>query len=172
VRTIVVGLGNPILSDDRAGLAAAQILEQLLQDQPDIDIVLETCGGLRLMELLVGYDRALILDAIVTGGEPGTVHYLDSAAIASQRSASAHDVNLTTALMVGRQAGAHLPGDDAIHYIGIEAADIQTFGEQCTPAVSDAIPHAAERALRELGLDPGLISMAVFNPEDYPIRGF
>jgi len=172
MRTIVVGLGNPILSDDRAGLAAAQILEKLLQDQPDIDIVLDTCGGLRLMELLLGYDRALILDAIVTGNPPGTVHLLPADAIASQRSASAHDVNLTTALIMGRQAGGNLPDDDHIHYIGIEAEDIQTFSEECTPAVSNAILEAVSLALHELGLDPVLIESAEFDPSNYPIRGF
>ncbi|MBN1265990.1 MAG: hydrogenase maturation protease [Anaerolineales bacterium] len=172
MRTIVVGLGNPILCDDRAGLAAAQILEQLLQDQPDIDVVLDTCGGLRLMELLIGYDRALILDAIVTGAPPGTVHLLPADTVASQRSASAHDVNLTTALTVGRQAGAHLPEDDNIHYIGIEAEDIQTFSEECTPAVALATLEAATLVLKKLGLDPAAVETTAFDPSDYPIRGF
>jgi len=172
MRTIIIGIGNPILSDDRAGLAAAQILEDLLQDQPEIDVVLDTCGGLRLMELMVGYDRALILDAIITGTAPGTVHLLSSDSIASQRSASAHDVNLSTALIVGRQAGGHLPADDAIHYIGIEAKDITTFSEQCSPEIVPAVLEAASLALRELGMNPQLLTEVPSDSANKPIREF
>lgn len=172
MRTIVVGLGNPILSDDRAGLAAAQLLEQILQGQPDIDVVLDTCGGLRLMELMMGYKRALILDAIITGAAPGTVHLLAADAIASQRSASAHDVNLTTALKVGRQAGGRLPNDDSIHYIGIEARDIQTFSEVCTPEVAPAVRKAAALALHHLGMDPKMVDTVDGEPSNAPIHEF
>ncbi len=172
MRTIIIGLGNPILSDDRAGLAAAQILENLLQDQPEIDVVLDTCGGLRLMELMIGYDRALILDAMVTGAAPGTVRLLSSDSITSQRSASTHDVNLTTALLVGRQAGGQLPADDAIHYIGIEAEDIQNFSEQCTPHVVPAVLEAAGLALRELGMNPQLLTGVPADSANKPIHEF
>ena len=47
----------------------------------------------------------------------------------TQRSASAHDVNLPTALAFGRQAGLHLPEDRHILLVGIEAEDILNFGE-------------------------------------------
>ena len=99
-------------------------------------------GGLRLMERLIGFDRAIVVDAIQTGSPPGTIHLLTADGIATQRSASAHDVNLATALEFGRQAGAKLPENDRIQLVGIEAEDVLTFCERCTPAVEAAIPQA------------------------------
>ncbi len=59
-------------------------------------------------------------------------------------------MNLATALEFGRQAGMHLPGNQAIRLVGIEAEDILTFSERCTPAVQAAIPRAVEVVLEVL----------------------
>lgn len=102
------------------------------------------------MERLVGFERAIIVDAICSGADPGTVHTLTPGELSTQRSASAHDVNLLTALELGRQAGAPLPINQDIQLIGIEAVDVHTFGETLTPAVEDAIPHAINQVLHIL----------------------
>ena len=96
------------------------------------------------MERLVGYDRAIIVDAIRTGAPPGTIHTLPVEAIPTQHSASGHDTNLPTALALGRQAGAHLPENENILLVGIEAEDILTFSEKCTLQVQAAMPRAVE----------------------------
>jgi len=75
--------------------------------------------------------------------------------VPTQRSASAHDVNLPTALQFGRKAGMHLPAEEdihlvGIHLVGIEAEDILRFGEECTPAVAAAIRGAVEVVLKAL----------------------
>ena len=65
-------------------------------------------------------------------------------------------MNLSTALEFGRQAGAHLPENEQIRLVGIEAADTLTFGERCTPAVQAAIPRAVKFVLETLaGLSGG-----------------
>jgi hydrogenase maturation protease len=102
------------------------------------------------MERLAGYDRAIVIDAIVTGAAPGTIHHLTPDAIPTQRSSSAHDVNLPTALDFGRQAGLELPRNQDILLVGIEAKDILTFTEECTPDVAAAIPTAVEEVLKLL----------------------
>ena len=63
-----------------------------------------------------------------------------------------HDVNLLTALELGRQAGAVLPVDDRITLVAIEAADTSNFGEDLTPEVAAAIPQAIEIVLQMLEL--------------------
>jgi hydrogenase maturation protease len=143
-RTLVLGLGNPILSDDSVGLRVVQELQKVLPPQEDVVIDEDHWGGLRLMERLTGFDRAIIIDAIQTGAAPGTIRILHPSEIPTQHSASAHDVNLPTALAFGRQMGLHLPPDDSIVLVAIEAEDVLTFGEQCTPAVAAAIPHAVK----------------------------
>lgn len=150
MKTLVLGLGNWIVADDSVGLHVAAKLRDLLEDRDDIDVGEDYWGGLRLMERLVDYDRAVVIDAIITGAEPGTIHHLTPATIPTQRSSSAHDVNLPTALEFGRQAGMNLPADKDILLVGIEAQDILTFTEECTPAVAASIPRAVEEVLKLL----------------------
>lgn len=151
MRTLVLGLGNPILRDDSVGLRVVRALEPALLGRDDVVLAEETHGGLRLMERLVGYDQAIIVDAICSGVRPGTIHSLRPDSMPTQHSASTHDVNLTTALEVGRRAGAHLPPDDRIHLVAVEAEDVLTFGEELTPAVEAAIPSAVRAVMRILG---------------------
>ena len=147
MKTLVLGLGNPLVSDDSVGLRVAAELKPLLADRPGVDVDEDYWGGLRLMERMVGYDRAIVVDAICTGAKPGTIHRLTPDAIPTQRSASAHDVNLPTALELGRQAEMPLPANENILLIGIEAEDVVHFSEECTPAVREAIPRAVQAVL-------------------------
>ena len=61
--TLVVGLGNPILGDDGVGWRVIDELDELEHDDASLQ---QACvGGVSLMELLVGYRRAIIVDAII-----------------------------------------------------------------------------------------------------------
>ena len=150
MKTLILGLGNPLVTDDSVGLRVAAELKRLLAGRPDVEVGEDYWGGLRLMERMVGFDRAIVIDAMCTGAPPGTIRQLSPGSIPTQRSASAHDVSLPTALALGRQAGAHLPADDQILLVGIEAEDILTFGEECTPAVQAAVPRAVQDVLEAL----------------------
>lgn len=150
MKILVLGLGNPLVTDDSVGLRVAERLKPLLAGRPEVEVEVDYWGGLRLMERMIGFDRAVVVDAICTGAPPGTIHVLSPDGIPTQRSASAHDVNLATALAFGRQAQAHLPENRHVRLVGIEAEDILTFGERCTPAVEAAIPHAVETVLEVL----------------------
>ena len=150
MRTLILGLGNPLVSDDSVGLRVAAELRKLLAGRPDVTVAEDYWGGLRLMEQMVDYDRAIVIDAIQTGAPPGTLHHLGPGDIPTQRSASSHDMNLPTALVLGRQAGLHLPEDRNILLVGIEAEDILNFGEACTPAVAAAVPRAVADVLAAL----------------------
>jgi len=154
MKTLVLGLGNPLVSDDSVGLRVAEALKPLLAERTDIEVDLDYWGGLRLMERMIGYDRAVVIDAICTEGEPGTIRHLKPDDIPTQRSASAHDVNLPTALQFGRQAGQHLPSDDRIFLVGIEAKDIINFSEDLTPAVAEAIPRTVKQVLAMIDAFP------------------
>jgi hydrogenase maturation protease len=150
MKTLVLGLGNPLLRDDGIGLHVARELEKLFADDPAVEVGEDYWGGLRLMERMIGYDRVIIIDAILTGGEPGTIHLLTPDDIPTQRSASVHDVNLPTALEFGRHAGASLPTASDITLIGIEAGDVQTFDETLSPALKLSLPHAVDHVLNVL----------------------
>ncbi len=146
-RTLVLGLGNPILTDDAVGLRVVEHLRPQLAGIPGLELAEDYWGGLRLMERLVGYDRAIIIDAVCSGATPGAVQVLSADAGPTRHTASAHDVDLLTALALGRQAGAALPAARNIRIVAVEAADIETFCEDCTPAVAAGVPRAADAVL-------------------------
>lgn len=109
-------------------------------------------GGLSLAEILVGYRRAIIVDAVMTGHQPpGTVTHLTLENLpGTLNTASAHDTNLPTALRALRRFSVDIPGDQAIDIVAVEVEDVLTFGEQCTPLVQESIPAAVKMVLELL----------------------
>jgi len=148
-KTLILGLGNPILCDDGVGTAVAHALEGIIN--PKIATVVEaSIGGLDLLDLFTGYKRVIIIDAIKTeGGKAGQIHRLNVETLSSTRhTASPHDINLATALELGKKLAMKMPSKIDIY--AIEAADTESFSESCTPAVAAAIPVCVEMILREL----------------------
>lgn len=160
MKTLVVGLGNPYLTDDGVGVRVAYEVERILASRHlpvtshHIDVTEASAGGLRLMELMIGYDRVIIADAFTKPGmcQPGRIQRmtLDDLRVISptQHSASAHDTTLVTALDAGRALGFHLP-DEVIIY-AIEVENVLDFSEEPTTAVAAAIPPVVKAVLQEL----------------------
>ncbi len=149
MKTLVLGLGNSILTDDAVGFAVVEEVRRRI-DREDVTLSQASVGGLGLLELVVGYDRVIILDAIQTGlAAPGYIHRLTPDEFrGSLRAASSHDVSLTTALEIGRQLSKDLPKEIVI--IAVEAADVESFGEELTPTVAATVPEVVELTLQEL----------------------
>jgi len=149
--TVIVGLGNPLLCDDGVGNRVAEILQKQLTHHPAIDVLELSAGGLRLMEALVGYHRAIIIDAMCTGRyRTGKVRRLESDELAmALHATSVHDTSLARALASGRHLGLVLP--QQIDFWGIEAQECYTFGEMLSPEVARAVPMAVAAVLEDLG---------------------
>ena len=152
MKTLVLGLGNPILGDDSVGLHVARALEDRLS-QPEITVTEASVAGLNFLDLLVGYDRAIIIDAIQTNeGKAGQVYRLRPEAFnATRRASTPHDVNFATALELGNRLGLTLP--QQITIFAIEVKNISSFTEECTPEVERAIPICVEMVIEELNKD-------------------
>ncbi len=153
-RTLVLGLGNPILTDDGVGIRVARTLQTELDGRPEITVAEASVGGLRLLEIVSGFERVILVDAIQTReGRPGDIYRLTlDAFCASMHSGCSHDLDLFTALEFGRQLGMPMPHEIVI--IAVEVADVLTFGEEPTPAVRAAIPRAVEIVRQELAQAP------------------
>lgn len=149
---IVVGLGNSLLSDDGVGLQVAARLRQTLPASSEITVIDLAAGGLRLMEALVGHQRAIIVDATVSGARPpGSVELIPLEAAKTTRNLfCAHDGDLASALAFGRDLGLKLP--DQIEIIGIEAQEVEIFSETLTDRVAAAVPVALALLRERLGL--------------------
>lgn len=150
MKTLILGLGNPILTDDGVGIQVARALRERLPADPDVTVEEASIGGLRLMEVVSGYNRVILVDAIQTPtGQVGDVTRLELDAFCSTLHADcSHDMDLFTALELGRQLGMPMPEQVAI--IAIEVEDVISFGERCTPRVEAAIPKAVDAVLEEL----------------------
>jgi hydrogenase maturation protease len=149
MKTLVLGLGNPILTDDGVGIEVVRALKPRVDD-PQVTLHESSLGGLNLLDILVGYDRAIIVDAIQTrDGTTGAVYHLQSDDFEPCLHVScAHDVDFATALELGRKIGLTLPRDITI--VAVEVQDVTTFGEECTPVVQVAINTAVDMVLQEL----------------------
>ena len=153
-KTLIIGLGNPILGDDGVGWRVAEEVATRLSDRTDVEVDCVSLGGLSLMERMTGYKRVILVDAIYTGQhEEGTVHcstLSDLPDLTSGHSASAHDTSLRTALNVGRSMNVILPADEAVTIIAVEAKNVYDFTQELSAPVAAAVPHAVQSVMDAL----------------------
>jgi hydrogenase maturation protease len=153
VKTILIGLGNPILGDDGVGWQITQRIQHRSDFPSEIDVEYLSLGGISLMESLVGYERAIIIDTIITGNFPiGRVSCFPIEELpinATGHSFSTHDTSLQNALRVGKDLGLQLPGQ--IILVTVEAQHVYDFSEQLSPEVEAAIPNAVQMVIDLLG---------------------
>ena len=146
-------MGNPILSDDAVGVRLARDIGRRLSDTPGLSIMEEcSVGGLNLIEVLEGYDRAVILDSIRTvDSVPGDWHCFTSVALRETMNLNnIHDVNFATAMELGRRMGIKLPAEEEIHIFAVEVLDLITFSETMTEPLEKAYPEFLEAIFREV----------------------
>jgi len=148
-RTLILALGNPILSDDGVGWEVADRLAAALPADR-YDIVRESGATLDLLCRFEGYERLIIIDGIQLGTHPvGTVHRFTLEDFRSTvRCSSPHDLNFATAFAVGRDLGYDIPTDIRIY--AIEVKELRAFAEGCTPEVRDRLEDITREIAAEL----------------------
>jgi hydrogenase maturation protease len=150
-RTIVIGLGNPVLGDDGVGWRVAELISTRLEGQT-IDVDCLAGGGLSVMERLVGYDAAVLVDAITTGTYPtGSIRTLKLAELENPFAGhlgSAHETNLLMALELGRLLNTHLP--EIVWVVAVETPHVYELSEELSPEITDVLPAAVESVLTTL----------------------
>ena len=147
MKTIVIGLGNPILGDDGVGWRVAEVLARQKESDLDVDIDCLSLGGIGLMEHLIGYERAILIDAFAAG-EPGSITVCaleDLPDYSAFHVTGAHDTSLQNAIRLGRDLGATLP--EQVTVVGISILPVHEFSEAISPPVAAAIPKAAQIVL-------------------------
>jgi hydrogenase maturation protease len=153
MKTLLLGLGNPYLSDDAVGLRLATTLSRQLTGCPGLDVV-EDCsvGGLDLLDVLCGYQRVIVLDSLRTrGGAAGDWHHFtDEALRETVHLAGVHDANFATVLELGRRLGLPLPDPGHIHVFAVEVEDDLTFSERMSPALERRFPAFSTAILQSV----------------------
>jgi hydrogenase maturation protease len=138
-----VGLGSDIRADDGVGLHVVRTI-RLQTAVDDVHVIEIGTAGLSILDHVLGYDRLILVDAIVSGAEPGTVHELRGADVARcSHLGPGHDADLPTVLALGQKlAGDRMPRDVVV--VAIEASNVTTVSMELTPEVRAAVPRALE----------------------------
>jgi len=134
-RTVVMGLGNPLMGDDGLGLAALERLRPQWESVAGVELVDGGTWGLTLLPAIEAADRLLLVDAIDAGGSPGTLHTLERDQIPRYFATkiSPHEVDLREVLALAELRGT-LP--QATVAIGLQPATVELSSE-----FSEAIRH-------------------------------
>jgi hydrogenase maturation protease len=140
---LILGIGNEILTDDGIG---PKLVNDLRSEFADAEVHFECAcvGGLDIVELLHGYDEALIIDAIRTkNGIPGAVYLFGPDDFRETLHLSnLHDISFLTALKLGQHLGVNLP--ERIRIIGIEIIEDEEFSNELTPPLQSRYPEILE----------------------------
>lgn len=159
-------MGNTLLCDDGIGIIVKRYLEHKLHDVKDIDFVETSWGGFKIVDLLRGYDYAIIVDSIKTGNKPqGHIHYFKpSALLPTLRLTSYHDINFITALKLAETIHAKVPDD--IDIFAVEVENNYTISEQLSPALWKTITKCSYEIVARLaakGLIPDVLNKYIFD---------
>ena len=151
MKTRIVGLGNDLLSDDGVGLEVVRELKRRLGPRNDVEYRESPAGGMRLLDDLLGSDRAVLVDALLAetfapgalsvwhwdheGASfapvdigPDTIH---AAICPSRRYSSTHDTDLATALEIGSTLGMAVP--KSVWLFAVAIRDGTTFHQGLGP---------------------------------------
>ena len=144
----IVCVGNPWRGDDAAGLAVARRLAGTLP--PGIELAEREGEPTALIDAWDGARALWLVDAVSSGGEPGTVHRLDASEEALPTAlfrGSTHHVGLGEAVELARALG-RLPERTVVY--GVEGGSFE-IGDELTPAVAAAVARVADAVREEVG---------------------
>ena len=147
--TLVLGIGNPILSDDGVGI---EIARRIKKENSKLEVIETSEFGIALLDLITDYDKLIIIDSIKTEkGEPGELYRLEPEDLMpAQDCSSAHGIGIATAFELGRKLAYKLP--ESVSIYAVEIKDNTTFGENCTAEVKREIPSITKQIIEGEGL--------------------
>ncbi len=163
MNTLILGIGNEWASDDGVGPEVVRRLQGRMQDPGGIP---ETGGAqavavdfrilaqpdLLLLDLLPGYTDLLVVDAVVSGSPPGTIHHekWQPGALAARgvERASSHGFGVRELLEMAAVLGK-LPA--RVELVGIEIASTEP-GQGLSPEVKEAVDELVERLKKDASL--------------------
>jgi hydrogenase maturation protease len=144
MKTLILGIGNPIVTDDSVGLRIAQ---QIKERKPELEVTEACSGALGLLDVVAGYDKLIIIDSLKTeGGKPGELYKLGMEDIPPASDLiTSHGVDIASAFKLGKGLGYKMPQSVTIY--AVEVKDNTTVGEECTREIAEKIPSYTLRIM-------------------------
>ncbi len=149
-KTLVLGVGNPILGDDGVGIAVAKELAKS-EIAAAVDVKEAENIGLDILNTIDGYDVVIIVDAIVVAKKEkiGKIIRIENPERAmTAHSTSLHDVNFVSAIKAGRKLGMKIP-EIVVYGINVELEKMEEFREGLSPEIEKAVKRAVKMVLKE-----------------------
>ncbi len=153
MKTIILGVGNPILRNDGVGVHVAEELKKMIK-RPDVKIESAFTGGMNLLDMIVNHDRAILIDAVKRSDrKPGDVDFLPIGELSAFHTCNPHDVSLPQAIELAKRLGEkRIPKD--IRLVGINIGELSCeFGEELSSEIAKAVPKAAKIVKEEVEKD-------------------
>jgi hydrogenase maturation protease len=142
MKTLVLGIGNTLLTDEGIGIHVLQALESELANWPDVTLLDGGTLSFTLAGPIEDADALIVVDAANIKTKPGEWALLKGeemdAFLMGNRKSTVHEVGLTDLRAIAMLAG-HWPEKRAMLAI---RPDVVDWGERPTPAVAAAIPPA------------------------------
>src|SRR3990170_343895 len=152
MRTLVLGLGNDLAGDDAVGvLVARAVREELWSDGLGhaVDVVESSASGLALIEVFAGYERAVVVDSMVTGrNPPGTIAQMGLAEVGRVVAPSLHQAGLPELAAVAERIGLGFPSQTVV--FAVEVVDPYTLGARLSEPVAAAVPELIRRVREQV----------------------
>jgi hydrogenase maturation protease len=148
--TLVLGIGNGWRGDDAAGLLAAHALRA--RDLPGVTVVETNVVDPALIESWQDVARLIVVDAVVSGAAPGTVHHFDFRSEplpAALSFCSTHAFDLVALLDLARVLDRLPP---QVWVFGVEVSDF-THGHPIGESVLHGVTACVEAMVALLSID-------------------
>lgn len=141
-KTLVLGIGNPILQDDGVGVYVVQQLKAMQPAFPGVEFLDGGTLSFSLIGEIESVDNLIVIDAAQLDSESGSVRTfigedMDQF-LGQQKNSSVHDVTLIDLMSIAMLSD-QLPTRRAL--IGIQPASLD-LGTELTAAIAEAIPQA------------------------------
>ena len=148
MRAVVLGIGNTILTDEAAGVRAAEMLERHYHMPDNVQIIDGGTSGMEMIEDLSNLDFLIVIDVVKTGQAAGTVVKIagDEIPVFFRRKLSPHQIGLPDVLASLELLDA-MPKE--IIVLGVEPISLE-LGMEMTDTVSAKVPLLVEMAASEL----------------------
>jgi hydrogenase maturation protease len=148
MRAVVLGIGNTILTDEAAGVRAAEALEKAYVLPVEVQVIDGGTSGMEMIEDLADADLLIVLDVVKSGSAPGTLVRIEGDAVPRffRRKLSPHQIGLPDVL-ASLVLLRTMPKDFIVH--GVEPVSLE-LGTEMTEVVAQAVPLLAERAAADL----------------------
>jgi hydrogenase maturation protease len=153
MKTIILGIGNPILGDDGVGIKVVRELKKHVKD-PDVKLDEAATGGINLLDQIIGFDKAILVDTIKNKSiRNGEIKRLSLGELSSFHSFNPHDIGLPEACKLAKRLGeTRIPHDITIFGIALDKMQYE-FGEELSEEISKTVPKTVDMIMSELDDD-------------------